>query len=53
MEDATVQIEFIGARIKTALSKSIAIYRMQMANEDSREDPFLCRSCVARSRHWK
>jgi len=33
MEDATVQIEFIGARIKTALPKSLAIYRMQMANE--------------------
>jgi len=32
MEDTTVQIEFIGARIKTALPKSIAIYRMQMAN---------------------
>jgi hypothetical protein len=33
MEDTTVQIEFIGARIKTALPKSIAIYRMQMAND--------------------
>jgi hypothetical protein len=33
MEDTTVQIEFIGARIKTALPKSIAIHRMQMAND--------------------